>query len=223
MLFLGKAAVPFYYLVVLMQLTLLTPIFIKCSEKKILSNACLLITPLFLLVIYSYQIITKHSLPYYSVFFCSWCIFYYLGIFVFQKKYKKCIGNPYVLLLVAGLLSVLEGILLYKVTGLYGFATSQIRFSSMFLSLAVINIIIGKIESNKSGVLVKVGDISFGIFFIHMIPLTLIGNMIECFFPNIPLVFFQIIQWTGTVFISYAIIIILKKCIPHKIQGLLGL
>lgn len=54
----GKSATPFYYIVVLIQLTVITPRLVNVvKESKIIKNLLWLITPCYLLYIYMYGIL----------------------------------------------------------------------------------------------------------------------------------------------------------------------
>ena len=62
-----------------------------------------------------------------------------------------------------------------------GFYTSQITFGSFLYSISVIGWILKKAESKKGKykLLSKVGDCSYGIFYIHMAVLMLTGKGIQ--------------------------------------------
>lgn len=80
----GKSAAPLYYILVLLQLTLLTPYLIR-SRK----NWMYLITPIFLICLYIYNITTGNMPIFYETLFPAWFIFYMLGMDVRERKFKR--------------------------------------------------------------------------------------------------------------------------------------
>ena len=63
-----------------------------------------------------------------------------------------------------------------------GFYTSQITVGSFLYSVTIIGWLLKKNENNRSGchLLSKIGDCSYGIFYIHMAVLMIVGRIIEC-------------------------------------------
>lgn len=77
----GKAATPFYYIVVLIQLTVITPWLVNVvKDSKTIKNLLWLITPCYLLYIYVWNLMTGYSPRLYETLFPAWFGFYYLGI-----------------------------------------------------------------------------------------------------------------------------------------------
>ena len=72
----GRVAAPLYYILVLFQLTLLTPFILKKAGKKWLY----LITPVYLCVIYIWTVIAGAPPRLYGTVFPAWLLFYLLGI-----------------------------------------------------------------------------------------------------------------------------------------------
>ena len=104
---------------------------------------------------------------------------YYLGIQVHCGWKLK--GNGYAVAATL-LLSYVEAIEL-RVAGLdIGFYISQVTVGSFLYSIAMIGWLLKKNESNRSGcrLLSKVGDCSYGIFYIHMAVLMLVDRFIKC-------------------------------------------
>lgn len=77
----GKSATPFYYIVVLMQLTMITPWLVKIVKQNGIINRILwLVTPLYLVYLYTWNCIVGTSPRLYETLFPAWFGFYYLGI-----------------------------------------------------------------------------------------------------------------------------------------------
>jgi hypothetical protein len=83
----GGAAVPFYYIIVLLQLTLLTPLLVYKRNWMLY-----LITPIYLIFIYSYRFISNNNFQYFGTLFPNWLIFYIFGMDCKAGKFDKLIN-----------------------------------------------------------------------------------------------------------------------------------
>ena len=89
----GKSATPFYYIVVLMQLTVITPWLVKSVKQNgILGRILWLVTPMYLVYVYTWNYIVGTSPCLYEALFPAWFGFYYLGIQVRCGRRLKCSG-----------------------------------------------------------------------------------------------------------------------------------
>lgn len=128
--------------------------------------------------LYTWNYIVGASPRLYETLFPAWFGFYYLGIQV--RCGWKLKGNGFVVAATL-LLSCVEAIGL-RATGLdIGFYTSQITAGSFLYSFAMIGWLLKKNESNCSicRLLSKIGDCSYGIFYIHMAVLMIVGRIIQ--------------------------------------------
>lgn len=144
----GKSATPFYYIVVLIQLTVITPRLVNVvKESKIIKNLLWLITPCYLLYIYVWNLTTGFSPRLYETLLPAWFGFYYLGINVRCGLKLKCSRWK---VLIAWAVSCVEALALRKLGMNVGFYTSQITFGSFLYSVAVIGWILkGDLVSGK--------------------------------------------------------------------------
>lgn len=176
----GKSATPFYYIVVLMQLTIITPWLVKViKEDKKIKSILWIITPVYFVYLYMWNFIKGSSPRLYETLFPAWFGFYYLGIQVrCGLKFKY---NGYIVI-VAWLMSCVEALILRKFGGSIGFCTSQITMGSFLYSGAMLGWILKRAEEgvNSNKLLAKVGDCSYGIFYIHMAILMVVGKFINC-------------------------------------------
>lgn len=172
----GKAATPFYYIVVMLQLTVITPWLIKHRR-----NWMYLVTPAYLVVIYTYNIVSGSMLRLYETFFPAWFFFYILGMDCRSGKCDRLIDKVNGSWVVAALsLSIGEAYGLRVVGCADGFVYSQIKFSS-FLYAAVIALWLQKKETTdvKSNALSIIGDYSYGIFYCHILVLWIIRKVVQ--------------------------------------------
>lgn len=176
----GKSVTPFYYIVVLMQLTVITPWLVRIvKQNEIISKILWLVTLVYLVYLYTWNYIVGVSPRLYETLFPAWFGFYYLGIQV--RCGWKLKGNGYAVA-VALLLSCVEAIGL-RAAGLdIGFYTSQITVGSFLYSVAMIGWLLKKSEISRRScrLLSKIGDCSYGIFYIHMAALMIVGRIIKC-------------------------------------------
>lgn len=198
----GKSATPFYYIIVLMQLTVMTPWLVKIVKQNgIVSRGLWLVTPVYLVCLYTWNYIVGTSPRLYETLFSAWFGFYYLGIQV--RCGMRVNSNRYV---VAGtlLLSCVEAVGLRAAGFDIGFYTSQITVGSFLYSVAMIGWFLRKGENSRRGccLLSKIGDCSYGIFYIHMAVLMLVGRIIKC--EN--WYAYWVLRFVLTAFISYIIV-----------------
>lgn len=213
----GKAATPFYYIVVLLQLTLITPCIVKIVHKgKKLGKICWFITPIYIVYVYMYNIITGHAPLLYETLFPAWFIFYYLGIEV--RHGMKLNGNLKVVIM-AFLVSCLEAFLLKYYGMSSGFYTSQITVGSFLYSISIIGVVLEKVEEDgEKNVLWQMGNCSYGIFYIHMFMLMICGKIIDKFSDN------WIVYWGFrfilTTMTSYIVVKIMQNILKNNRKAL---
>lgn len=198
----GKSATPFYYIVVLVQLTVITPWLVKIIKQNgIISRILWVVTPVYLVYLYAWNYIVGASPRLYETLFPAWFGFYYLGIQV--RCGWKLKGNGYVVA-AALLLSCVEAVGL-RAAGLdIGFYVSQITAGSFLYSVAMIGCFLKKSENScrECYLLTKIGDCSYGIFYFHMAVLMIVGRIIKC--EN--WYAYWVLRFVLTSFISYIVV-----------------
>ena len=210
----GKSATPFYYIVVLMQLTAIAPWLVKIVKQNGMGSRVLwLVMPLYLVYFYTWNYVVGTSPRLYETLFPAWFGFYYLGIQV--RCGWKLNGNGYA---VAGtlLLSCVEAVGLRAVGLDIGFYTSQITVGSFLYSVTMIGWVLKKSENSRRccRLLSKVGDCSYGIFYIHMAVLMIVGRIIKCENWYV----YWILRFILTASISYIIIRIGQMVLRNDIK-----
>lgn len=172
----GKSATPFYYIVVLLQLTIITPWLVKTIKKRgSLEKLLWVITPAYLVYIYIFNFQCGKSPMFYEVLFPAWFGFYYLGV---QVKCGRTVRGSISWLTVAFIYSFFEALFLRYFGLSRGFYTSQINIGSFLYSLALICLIINY-QDKTCCFLSRVGDCSYGIFYIHMFVLFFAGKVVD--------------------------------------------
>lgn len=160
----GNASTPFYYILVLIQLTILTPWLVGEVKKK--NEILWTVTPVYLVCIYAFNLIIGRMPRFYETFFPAWFLFYYLGLWV-KIHGVRIVGKLW--MIVAGLaVCIAEAFILLGIGADVGFAASQIRFGSFFYTSMIIFFLLRKADrESEVRVLKYIGDRSYGIFYIH--------------------------------------------------------
>lgn len=225
----GRVGTPFYFVLVLIQFTLLLPLLVRLSESLKGKIAVYGVCGLWIGIVYAYNYIAKDSLPVYETIFLTWLIMYFSGLLC-RKNAWKGKGNVVVrwlMLFGAVVLGVGETLLMMNNDISVGAAVSQTRASSLLFSFALINLFLhykerlDKSNGIVSQILMFMGNNSFGIFFIHCI-FRKFSNFIIPFFPfaNKILPLYQVIQFVFMLVGSVAAMWVIQKIFRNK-SGLL--
>ncbi len=216
-----------------MILVLLTPLTIKLIKSNY-SWLGWIVTPISLLLTRYIVAFYGASLPTGSAsfLFTNWYIFYYLGLYIGNKKikYDLSVNKTVSLLVLSLILSICEGLLWFEF-GNYDMATTQLRFTSILSSTFSILLMYKYLTSNNAktsitqnssnklfmeNILLCLGDCSFGIYLSHI----LIRFILSRFSINmLPFPFFSILL----LIVSTCCVLIGKNILTKKYSWLLGL
>lgn len=162
-----------YFVLVLIQFTIITIIIKNIENKKIHIS----LIALFSLVGFLYSYLTKFFIPGhilstfpYSVLpFFVWYPFYHFGWYLSKYKPNIELKNKFSVLTVLFLLAIVEGYILKDMVNIE-FGASQVKVSSFLLSLFICMIIYqNKGKQNVSKFLIFLGLNSYGIYLIHIL------------------------------------------------------
>ena len=185
----GGCAPQLYYCVVLLQLTILTPLLIRWLRNRKVRVALYACTPLWLIFVYGHNFILGTEPKLYNVCFLAWIGFYIWGILMRQYDDNNEKGNKSYwryLLLPAVAVEIAESFTLLKLGCSPGFACSQIRFTP-FLMTVILTVLFLKKSKNDVRVMecpfliqgvIYIGNRSYGIFYVHYIFIMLIRPII---------------------------------------------
>jgi peptidoglycan/LPS O-acetylase OafA/YrhL len=185
----GYSCGVFYFLVVYMQLTLLSPLIGKLVRSRF-RWAGYLITPAAIFLQYVLEWSDAPlSKPFNEIFAPVWFLFFYLGMAVRYDlsegrarflsdgaERQKTVFRTALLLPLSIFLQTMEGYI-WKVSGSSRMPYTQIKLGSMMTSVFVIILAFAWISSSSripfsdrvTGALVYIGDISFGIYLTHIL------------------------------------------------------
>lgn len=171
----GKAATPFYYIVVMIQLTIITPWLVRNRKKWMY-----LVTPTYLVIIYIYNIATGTVPLFYETLFPAWFFFYLFGMDCRSGNIGKWRERVNIIWVAIALCASITEVFILKGIGCTdGFVTSQIKFGSFMYTAALVLWLLKKKAESRRNILSITGDYSYGIFYCHMLILWIVRKAIE--------------------------------------------
>ncbi len=185
----GYSCGVFYFIVVYLQLTLLAPLAGKLLRSRY-NVIGYLITPAAIGIQYMLELLGRPiPKPWNEVFFPVWFLFFYVGMavryrvdhdssFYLNREQDRFHFSSYlkIAIPISILIQTVEGVL-WKYAGSSRMPYTQIKFGSMLTSVLVILLALQWVTSRKpipfstkmQNLLVYIGDISFGIYFTHIL------------------------------------------------------
>lgn len=226
----GKAAGPLYYIIVLLQLTIITPALVKYKPKRV--DLLWLVTPIALIFIY-WSAVRLNSIPWMlDTFFPIWFCFYYIGLLLSNdnlkmKDFMLQIGKwPYVVLAFG--LNILESYLLMGLNITPNLSVSQNRLGGFLYALTLIAFIYkhSLVEAKcEKSILSWMGDKSYAIYFLHYLVLKVITRIIGNRFSDFWLLRF-VLSFVGTLILTCVAIqlftLLINKLKMNKLLKYIG-
>lgn len=217
-----------YYLVVYLQLALLTPWLFRMLDRPATRMALYAVTPATLCIRYAISV-AGASLPIQA--FCgSWLIFYLLGLDLHDRiapwlRSGGVDARRALLALVACLvLQELEGFSWF-LAGSYDLATTQLKATSLLSSMCACSLIAFAAEPVRHrlagfGLLVRLGDLSFGIYLCHTAVLAVFRRLFGLAglsgFPP------ALILWLAVLAASAAFVALCRRLLPKRVLFAIG-
>ncbi len=217
-----KSGAHLYYILVLIQLIIITPVIIKLKDNKKMLYIMLLITPIYLAIYRILWIAFNYVIPYHEFFFFGWSTYYILGIIYRENEAKIKVKNNKSLFLFFIILvsAYIYNVFMFSKFG-YRISVSQMNNMNLIVSLAFIKLIVGFKNANffnKRNILTIIGDYSFGIYFVHLIIVKIIEKII---LVNQAI---KAVTVASLVYvISFVIVYVFNKIFRGKLNNCLGL
>ena len=218
----GGASAQLYYLLVYVQLVVLTPLIYRVLHRH--RAALYAVTPL-CLALRELCAIVGIALPQVQVLFPMWLIFYVLGLDWARWRGWTAARRrslPW-LCLVLYLVQAVAG-LAWNAFGDYNMATTQLKLSSMALSVCAILVLSSPAPALRrrlsSSLLVGLGDRSFGIYLVHILVLAVVDKAISLIV--LPLLVHTILKFSVTVLVSYLLVSVCSNHLSEKMRRALG-
>lgn len=202
-----------YFVVVLIQFTLLTPFLYKIKTKKIHFFIIAIISVAGILFTYTSNFssyLTKFTqFPYSAIFFFVWYPFYHLGFYINKYKFKFTIdfdAKLNAIIIFSLVFMSLSEAYYWGRNGDYSFAVSQLKFTSLSLSLYLCLFMLRYVEKKVNAPIFEyLGKLSYGIYLTHML--------------FVWLFYYSLIQLN--VFIAHEIILVMTVFVLSTISVLL--
>jgi len=180
-----QSIAPYYYIALIIQYYLLLPILQRFANNIGLVIA-IVASLLMVCIIYFFRYYIHISLPLiiYAGNFATWLMFFVLGLY-FGSSLKIEVSNRLlvILTLVFYMLSCVESYVLIAIFHQAGNAVTAVKASSFMYSFTLMILLFKNQNSIKSNVLKSIGDMSFGIYLIHMFALAFMSMSLFRFFP----------------------------------------
>ena len=238
----AQAAIPLYFILIYIQLVLVTPFVEKLfnSKYKILGFIIPFISSV--LVLYLPCIITHKTNMWSLIPFTTWFIFYYLGILLSNNKIElKIIKSKFMLpslTILSFVIQILESVYFYKyalkiadgsnfINYALQISLSQLKITSIISSVFICiyaykYIMTRNLEKVKPFIikgLVSIGNYSFGIYLVHIAVIYIISDYLKL----IPRNSLPLIIYTSVIFaITYFVVFICSKIFGKNISKKLG-
>ena len=171
----GGTIDPYYFIILIIQLYLLTPI-IQITDVKLYGTVSICLINLFsILSLYVLRLYQHADIPLqdYALPFYSWIIFYELGRLMYKRD-GKIFGKKELYIIILGVivgfvLSIFEAEILVQKYDNLEFAVSALKLSSFLYSISIIFVFMYLKECVQKWpqFLIRIGDASFGIYLIH--------------------------------------------------------
>ncbi len=228
-LFTAKACIPFYYILIYIQLVLLTPFVSKLLHSKYRYLGWF-VSPLYIFIV-RYVCVFSHidlGFPFPESLCLAWFTYYYLGMALGNNKidFRWSIKSTLFLYIGVIIISEIEGLLWYSIMHNFDLATTQIRLTSVATSVVACLLAYLFIKNEKANInvpwlenlLVAIGNSSFGIFFSHIAILIALKRLpmmsVVYHFPLLTIVVFLL---------SFAFSYTGKRILGKRLSGWLGL
>lgn len=208
----GDASIPFYYSVVLLSFTLLTPVFLRLIEWKRLLYLCIGGTITFMTGGYCSQYFAGNVV--WVKLTPIWLCFYIAGL---QQgngvlHHSSTVQQAAIIWISAYVIQIIETFFLLQNEKLAAIAYSQWHFGAFLYAAATINLMLAvekRLWFRKS--LAYIGDRSYGIYFIHCLFLSILAGILNRIHIAFPLPILRALQFATAVGGSLIVIFVLKK------------
>jgi peptidoglycan/LPS O-acetylase OafA/YrhL len=182
-----QASAPFYYILLIIQFYVFLPFLQKIGSKKLGLVISLLTSLICCFVIYylRYHTLTNLPLVVYAGNFATWIVFFVLGIYLRLNTIKINRAWLIVLCTFTFFLSLFETGFVYHLHGEIIESTTAVKASSFLYSFFVIIYLFSLKKDVNSRIMIYVGELSFGIYFLHMFVLTALKSFLAEAMPDV--------------------------------------
>lgn len=177
----------YYFIAVIIQFYLLMPILYRLANYGGLILSILISIGMTIIIAYL-RYYTDISLPLilYAGNFATWMMFFVLGLYIGKlEKIKLSNGILFFLILALYAISCVESYMLIEMFDKPDDAVTAVKASSFLYSFFLIILLFNNQEWIKSKPLKKLGDMSFGIYLIHLLPMIAATKLLSLLLPSL--------------------------------------
>lgn len=178
---------PYYFIALIIQYYLLLPIINRLANKNGVVLSCV-VSFVMTGIIFYLRYYSKLSLPLivYAGNFATWLMFFVLGLYLGSKaQIKISNGLLMVLILVFYSLSCIESRVLIAMFHQAGDAVTAVKASSFMYSFVLIIFLFKNQNWIRSKLLKSIGEMSFGIYLIHLFALMFATRLLSRLYPSL--------------------------------------
>lgn len=211
----GKTAAPFYFILVLMQLNIITPFLLRMKGNRPAEFVIWCITPIYLVALGTYCVLKGNQPVLYETVFPAWLIYYWAGIVWKSNRKAFPIKTKYIL--AALVFSIVNAVTLVILLKAFALAPSQVRLATVPYALMLAVWFITHRFPLPGKVIWKcLGDNSYGIFYIHCMMLLITNGLLLAAGGGQNIFIVQAINWFGSIRLSLVACKILQKMLGRK-------
>lgn len=216
---------PYYFIALIIQFYILLPILNRFVNGRGLILSILISLSMTLVILY-FRYYTEISLPLiiYAGNFATWLMFFILGLYIGSSRQIK-ISNKVLLLLILVfyIISCVETYLLINIFHHSEDAVTAIKASSFMYSFTLIIFLFNNQDLIKSKLLKIFGQMSFGIYLIHMFPL-MVASKILSYLPSLKEIssLYQVVLILMVMLSCFLLIFIFNKIFSIEQNKLIG-
>jgi len=221
----GRADGAFYFILLIIQFYLLTPLFSRVLDWRYGIHALFFLHLLAIGVLYIIQLLWWPNMPYEvaktPVF--GWLSIFPMGMYLRRNPGaadRVSLGGAALAAVAFFAITQYESTLLLP-KGTFELAISDLRFMALAYGYAVILVFLKLVDVPWPKVLVSLGGMSFGIFFIHGFILRRVGSLLPKLVPAIAEHFFlfQVSVTLLTLALCVAVILACRRLLPESVTS----
>ena len=217
---LGQSGTQLYFVFVLLQIRAILPVFLKYQTHKLMFPLIVVMTLLWYGLYYMVNIFNLFKWPFplrFADLFPAWFLYWYIGYMArnnpdFLAIKKKVIS---VMCIIGLILTICESYCIGIYIGDIN-PTTQMKISNLFYCTSVCLFIFDNERVIKKRTLItRVGDYSYGIYYIHLLFIMII-NRYFVIKPVYPIILVYIVEFSVVFLLSILSLIMLRKIFGER-------
>lgn len=218
----GGMATPLYFIVVESILTCLSPLICHTIDKEKFKAIAL---GSIATIIVGYLVQLSGISIWKWMKYSPICLSFYVGG-ILIRKYAIKINLQKIKFIFPIVLAIelVESIIELASSNMKIIAFSQFKLSGiLYSSIVCLVIYAGKRNVTERNVLVKIGECSYPIFYLHYVFIIIFNSISNNYFERVPFPILQLFEGVMVTILSMALWMMIKRFVPHKLIKVCGL